>query len=43
MAANRRLAPIRWSKIETDLAILKWMVGFNLASTVAVVFMQLHH
>jgi hypothetical protein len=33
----------RFAKIETDLGILKWMVGFNLAGTVALVFMQLHH
>jgi hypothetical protein len=33
----------RFTKIETDLAILKWMVGFNLAGTVALVLMQLHH
>jgi hypothetical protein len=33
----------RFAKIDTDLAILKWMVGFNLAGTAALVFMQLHH
>jgi hypothetical protein len=33
----------RFAKIETDLAILKWMVGFNLAATIALVFMQLRH
>lgn len=33
----------RFGKIETDLAVLKWMVGFNLAGTVALIFMQLHH
>jgi hypothetical protein len=33
----------RFTKIETDLTVLKWMVGFNLAGTVALVFMQLHH
>ena len=33
----------RFTKIESDLGILKWMVGFNLAGTVALVFMQLHH
>jgi hypothetical protein len=26
----------RFTKIESDLAILKWMVGFNLAVTVAI-------
>jgi hypothetical protein len=29
--------------VETDLAILKWMVGLNLAGTVALVFAQFHH
>jgi len=33
----------RFAKVETDLAILKWMVGFNLAGTVALVFAQFHH
>ncbi len=33
----------RFARIETDLGILKWMVGFNLAGTVALIFMQLHH
>lgn len=33
----------RFTKIETDLGILKRMVGFNLASTVAPIFMQLRH
>jgi len=33
----------RFTKIETDLGILKWMVGFNLAATVALIFMQLRH
>lgn len=33
----------RFSKIESDLGILKWMVGFNLACAVALIFMQLHH
>ena len=33
----------RFAKIETDLGILKWMVGSNLAGTVALIFMQLHH
>ncbi len=31
----------RFTKIETDLGIL--MVGFNLAATVALIFMQLRH
>ena len=33
----------RFAKIATDIAIVKWMVGCNLAATVAVIFMQLHH
>ncbi len=33
----------RFAKIETDLGTLKWMVGFNLAGTVALIFLQLHH
>ena len=28
----------RISKIESDLNLLKWMAGFNLATTVAVLF-----
>jgi hypothetical protein len=28
----------RISKIESDLSLLKWMVGFNLAMTVAILF-----
>ena len=33
----------RFGKIETDLGILKGMVGFNLAATVGLIFLQLHH
>jgi hypothetical protein len=33
----------RFAKIETDLAILKWMVGFNLAGTVALILMHIRH
>jgi hypothetical protein len=33
----------RFGKFQADLAILKWMVGFNLAGTVALVLMQLRH
>jgi hypothetical protein len=33
----------RFAKIEADLGIQKWMVGFNLAGTVALIFMQFHH
>jgi hypothetical protein len=28
----------RFTKIETDLAVLKWMVGFHLAISVAILF-----
>jgi hypothetical protein len=28
----------RFTRIESDLALLKWMVGFNLAMTVAVLW-----
>jgi hypothetical protein len=28
----------RFNKVETDLTLLKWMVGFNLAVSVAVLF-----
>jgi hypothetical protein len=33
----------RFAKLDTDIAIVKWMVGFNLAATVALIFMHLHH
>jgi len=33
----------RFAKIEADLGILKWMVGFNLAGMIALIFMQFHH
>jgi hypothetical protein len=33
----------RFAKIEADLGILKRMVGFNLAGTVALIFMGFHH
>ena len=28
----------RFARIETDLALLKWMIGFNLAITIAVLW-----
>jgi len=28
----------RFSKIESDVNLLKWMIGFNLAFTVAILF-----
>jgi hypothetical protein len=28
----------RFSRIESDLAVLEWMVGFNLAMTIAVLW-----
>ena len=33
----------RFAKIESDLGILKWMVGFNLAASVGSIFLQLRH
>jgi hypothetical protein len=33
----------RFARIKTDLGILKWMVGFNLAATLALIFTQLRH
>ena len=29
----------RFSRIETDLTVLKWMVGFNLAATLGILMM----
>ena len=31
----------RFGKIEQDLAVLKWMIGFNLAATVAILMQRL--
>ena len=28
----------RFQKLESDHAVLKWMIGFNLAATVAILF-----
>jgi hypothetical protein len=33
----------RFAKIETDVGILKWTVGFNAEGTAAPIVMQLHH
>ena len=33
----------RFAKIEGDLKLLTWMVGFNLAATVGIVFLLLRH
>jgi hypothetical protein len=33
----------RFAKIEGELKLLTWMVGFNLAATVGVFFMLLRH
>jgi hypothetical protein len=33
----------RFARIDTDLALIKWMIGFNLATTVAVFFMLVRH
>ena len=32
----------RFARIETDLTLLKWMVGFNLAITIGVLMLMLH-
>ena len=33
----------KFAKVDVDLAVLKWMVGFNLATTVAVLFLMVRH
>ena len=33
----------RFARIETDLTLLKWMVGFNLAISVGLVMLVLRH
>jgi hypothetical protein len=33
----------RFAKIEGDLSLVKWMLGFNLAATISVIFMLLRH
>jgi hypothetical protein len=33
----------RFSKIEGDLRLVTWMVGFNLAAAVGIIFMLLRH
>jgi hypothetical protein len=33
----------RFAKIEGDLKLLTWMVGFNLAATVGIIFILLRH
>lgn len=33
----------KFTKIDIDRGALKWMVGFNIAMTVAVMFMLLRH
>jgi len=33
----------RFAKIEGDLKLLTWMVGFNLAATVGLIFLFLRH
>lgn len=33
----------RFAKVEADLGLLKWMVGFNLAATIGGVMLLLHH
>ena len=33
----------RFAKIDIELSVIKWMVGFNLAATVALLLIQLRH
>ena len=33
----------RFNRIEGDLSLVKWMIGFNLAATVSVVMLLLRH
>lgn len=33
----------RFAKIDADLTLLKWMVGFNLGATMALLFLALKH
>ncbi len=33
----------RFARIESDLTLLKWMMGFNLAGTVALIMLYLRH
>ncbi|MBV9859071.1 MAG: integrase [Alphaproteobacteria bacterium] len=33
----------RFTKIEGEIRLLSWMIGFNLAGTVGIVFMLLRH
>jgi len=33
----------RFSRIESDLTLLKWMVGFNLAICIGIVMLLLRH
>ena len=48
-AIDHRLAKMeadfnqRFAKIEGDIKLLSWMIGFNLAGTVSITFMLLRH
>lgn len=33
----------RFAKIESDLLLLKWMVGFDIAATVGIIMLLLRH
>jgi hypothetical protein len=33
----------RFTKVEGDLNLLKWMVGFDLVATVGIMFLLLRH
>ena len=38
LAADEKACPLpRFARIEADLTLLKWMVGFNIALTVTIV------
>ena len=49
MAIDQRLGKMegdfnqRFAKIEGDIKLLSWMIGFNLAGTVGIIFMLLRH
>jgi hypothetical protein len=42
---NQRFADVyqRFTKVDGEIRLLSWMIGFNLAATVGVIFMLLRH
>ena len=42
---SQRFAEVyqRFAKVEGDIRLLSWMIGFNLAGTVGIIFMLLRH